>query len=293
MDFRQLKYFYEVAKQNNITKASQTLHISQPALSKMIKGLEEELGMPLILRSNKVSELTDAGKVVYEYAQRIISQVNEMHTTLNDMTHLARGEINIGVPPIVGSLYFPKVMANFHRLYPNIEINITEYGAARVVKSVEEGEFEMGVAVLPVNEEVFNIHPIVYDELKLLVHPEHRFAERDTVHLKELNGEDFIFYSEEFALYEIMRKKFIQQGFEPKILFKSSQWDFMSEMVAANLGISILPDSICRRTDQKNIKIIKLIPVSPWNLALITKKEKYISIAGRTFIDFMVASMTL
>lgn len=288
MDIRQLRYFLEVAKQKSITRAAEVLHISQPALSKMIKGLEEELGMALIVRTNKTSSVTDTGMIVMEYAQKIISQFDEMETTINDMTNLNKGSIHIGIPPIIGSLYFPKIIAEFHHKYPNVEINIREYGAAKVVKSVDEGLFELGVAVLPVDDDVFNIYPIVQDEMKLLVHRQHHLADTETVHLKELQDEDFIFYHEDFALHDIMWKKFIQQGFEPKVLFKSSQWDFMSEMVAAKLGITILPDSICNRVQNDQVKILNLVPSTPWNLAVITKKGRYISNAGRRFIEFIV-----
>ncbi|RFU64862.1 LysR family transcriptional regulator [Peribacillus glennii] len=287
MELRQLKYFLEAVKQNNITRASEHLHISQPALSKMIKSLEEEVGMPLLLRSHKTVEMTDAGQIVYEYAQKILAQVDEMNTTLNDMTSLVRGQINIGLPPIIGSLFFPKVMSEFHRQYPNVKINITEYGAARVVTSVEQGEFELGVAVLPVDEAQFNIYPIVKEELQLLVPKQHPLSARKEVHIKELKEEEFIFYSEEFALYDFVRNQCIEEGFEPKILFKSSQWDFMTEMVAANLGISILPESIGGRVENNHISILKLNPVFPWHLALITKKDRYVSFAGRAFIQFL------
>lgn len=288
MEIRQLKYFLEVAKHKSITKASESLHISQPALSKMIKGIEEELGMTLLLRSNKTNEITDAGLVVYEYAQKVIALLDEMSTTLQDMTNLMRGSINIGLPPIIGSLFFPKVIAKFHLHYPNVQINIKEYGAAKVVKSVEEGECELGVAVLPVNEEEFNIYPIVEEEMKLLVHIDHPLAKRDVVQLKELKDEEFIFYSVDFALHQIMWKKFIHEGFEPKIIFKSSQWDFMTEMVAANLGITILPESICNRVDNNLIQIVDLHPVTLWRLAVISRKDRYISYAGRMFIDYIL-----
>lgn len=288
LDIRQLKYFSEVVKHKSITKAAETLHISQPALSKMIKGLEDELGMTLIVRTNKTSNVTDAGLIVMEYAKRINSLFEEMETTLHDMTNLNKGSIHIGLPPIIGSLYFPKVIAEFHTKYPNIEIHIQEYGAAKVVKSVDEGEFELGVAVLPVDHQQFNIYPIVQDEMKLLVHFQHRLAHSQTVHISELKDEDIIFYHEDFALHDIMWEKFIEIGFEPKVLFKSSQWDFMSEMVAAKLGITILPDSICNRVQNEKVKIIDLIPSTPWNLAIITKKGRYISNAARRLIDFIV-----
>lgn len=271
-----------------MTKASDKLHISQPALSKAIKSLESEIGLTLIHRSNKTHELTDAGSVVFEYAQKIIAQVEEMSFTLHDMTNLTRGNINIGLPPIIGSLFFPKIIAAFHKAYPNIQINIREYGAAKVVKSVEEGEFEMGVAVLPLTDDSFHIFPLVKEALKLIVPESHRFANRKKVHMKELKAEEFIFYSEEFALYEIMRRKFIQEGFEPNIIFKSSQWDFMVEIVAANLGISILPESICNRANNNQVRFIDLEPVTNWELVIITKKDRYLSVASRRFIDFVL-----
>jgi DNA-binding transcriptional LysR family regulator len=289
MDLRQLKYFLEIAKQKSITKASENLHVSQPALSKMVKGLEDELGIQLIIRSNKTNDITDAGLVVQEYAQKIMLLVDEMSTTLNDMTNLSRGEIHIGIPPIIGSLFFPKVLAKFHQHYPNINITITEYGGARVVKSVEEGEFELGVAVLPIEEQHFDVYRIVEEEMKLLIHRDHPLAQKKFVELHELKNEEFIFYSEEFALHQIMWNQFINQGFEPNILFKSSQWDFMAEMVAANLGVTALPDSICNRITNAEIKIIKLRPTVHWSLAVITKKGRYISNAARAFIDFILS----
>lgn len=288
MELRQLVYFLEAAKRKSFTKASEALHISQPALSKMIKSLEEELDMTLIVRSNKTSELTDGGLIVMAYAQKVISQLDEMTKTLNDLTSLNRGSISIGIPPIIGSLYFPSVMADFHKMYPNISINITEYGGAKVVKSVEEGEFELGVAVLPIDENEFNIYPIVEDQMKLVIHHNHPLANRDPIQLRDLKDEEFIFYHEDFALHDIMWKNFIREGFEPKILFKSSQWDLMTEMVGANLGVTILPESICKRIENKQVKIINIEPKIPWNLAVITKKDKYISYATKRFIEFFL-----
>lgn len=288
LELRQLQLFIEVAKHKSITKAAESMHLSQPALSKSIRVLEEELGMTLVIRANKTSDLTDAGKIVLEYAQKMVGILSEMKTTLNDITNLSRGQITIGLPPIIGSLFFPRVIAKFHHAFPNIELNITEYGGARVVKSVEEGEFELGVAVLPIDEKQFDVYPIVEEEMKLLVFKDHRLASRKVVDIKELKEEEFIFYHEEFALNQIMRNQFIEVGFEPKILFQSSQWDLMTEMVAANLGITILPRSICNRAFNPDLRVIELKEDILWRLAVITKKDRYISNAGRTFIDFIL-----
>ncbi|WP_112181939.1 MULTISPECIES: LysR family transcriptional regulator [Paraliobacillus] len=287
MELRQLHYFFEVAKQKSISKAALVLHVSQPALSKMLKNMEEELGMTLLIRTNKTSELTDAGMVVYEYAKKINNDLKDMTTVLNDLTELKRGEIHFGLPPIIGSLFFPDLLAKFHKLYPNIKITITEYGGAKVVKSVQEGELDLAVTVLPVDENLFDSYPIVKEDMKVIVHRDHPLANRDIVDLSELGEEEFIFYHEDFALHDLMWEKFLQAGYEPKILFKSSQWDLMSEMVVANLGITILPKSICERVKSDRVHVLDLTPVIPWNLAVIQKKDKYLSFAGRTFIQFI------
>lgn len=287
MEFRQLHYFLEVAKQRNMTKAAENLHLSQPALSKMLKGLEEELGMALIVRTNKSSELTDAGFIVMEYAQKMIALQNEMSTTLSDMTNLQRGSIHLGIPPIAGSLFFPKALAQFHHEYPNITIEITEYAAPRLTKKVLDGEIELGIAVLPIDENLFDIQPILSEEIKLLVHNNHSLTHHDTINLKNLKEEECIFFNDDFALHEIMRRQCIHSGFEPNILFTSSQWDFMVEMVSANLGITFLPESLCQRIDNKQVKVLDFKPTALWNLAVITKKNTYVSNAARTFIHFM------
>ncbi|WP_026021824.1 LysR family transcriptional regulator [Bacillus timonensis] len=289
MEFRQLLSFMEVAKYKSITRAAESLHISQPALSKSLIALEEELGMTLMIRTNKTSDLTDSGRVVLDYAQRMISLLDEMKMTLSDVTNLARGEISIGLPPFIGGLFFPKVITKFHRTYPNINLNITEYGGARVVKSVEDGEFELGVTVLPIDETRFHVYPIVEEKMRLLVHKDHRFVGRNSVSIKELKEEEIIFYHEEFSLHQILMNHFHTAGFEPRILFKSSQWDLMSEMVAANLGITILPHSICNRVLHPDVRIIDTKQKILWKLAVITKRDRYISNAAKAFIDFILS----
>lgn len=288
MEIRQLNYFQEIAKHKSMTKAADSLHISQPALSKMMKSLEDEIGLPLLNRTNKICELTDSGIIVLEYTKKIQSLFHEMSDTLNDMTNLQRGNIHIGLPPFAGSLFFPKVIAKFHEQYSNIQINITENGAARIVKSVEDGELDLGVAVLPIEERNLNVYPIVEDEMKLLVPTSHPYANRNCVSLHDLKDEKFIFYNEDFGLYHLIKKEFLKQGIELKILFKSSQWDFMVEMVAAKLGVAVLPEPFCRLILHKEIRMIDIEPVILRKLAVITKKDRYISYAARKFIDFIL-----
>lgn len=288
MDIRQLGYFLEVAKQMSFSRAAEKLHLTQPTLSKMVKNLEDELQVVLFDRTTKHMQLTDAGAIVLSEAQEIMRRIENMSSKLSDMMEIKQGRIKIGLPPVIGSLFFPKLLSDFHRMYPQIQIHLYEEGAKRVEKFVEDGSIDFGFAVLPVNENTFETFPFVEQELKLIVYPQHHLAGLNQVSLQALRNETFIYFVEDFALHDRIREHCIRVGFEPVIAYESSQWDFISEMVANQQGISILPEPLCQKLNPDRIKTISIIdPCIPWNLALIWRKNKYLSYATRELMAFI------
>ncbi|TYR79849.1 LysR family transcriptional regulator [Priestia megaterium] len=291
MDVRHLHYFTEVARHRNFTRASEVLHISQPSLSKMVKSLEEELGTTLLDRSAKKIELTDAGMIVYEQAESILSSLHDLSNSLYDLMHLKKGTIKIGIPPIIGTLFFPSIIKSFREKYPDIQLQLIEYGAKKMQKIVEQGAVDVGVVLLPVDEDIFSATPLAKETLQLVVHKSHPFANHSTISLKELKDEIFISFHEDFTMYEMVYNECLKSGFEPNIAYKSSQWDFIGEMVAANLGIALFPYSLCEKLDLEHVKVIHLENAIPWELALIAKKDRYISYATQAFIDHIKSTV--
>lgn len=287
MDIRQLSYFIEVAKQMSFSKAAEQLRVSQPSLSKMVKNLEDELGAVLFDRTTKKMQLTDAGKVVIGQAQEIMKLIQNLSSELSDVMEIKKGSIKIGIPPVIGSLFFPKLVRDFQLLYPNIEIELVEEGAKVIEKLAEEGSVDVWISLLPVDEDLFEVHPFASSELKLIVYPEHRLANSNQVSLFELKDEPIILLREEFALHDLIFKACIQDGFEPKISFKSSQWDFIGEMVANRLGVSIFPEALCQKLESSRIKTVSIVnPGISWDLALMWPKNKYLSFVSKEFIRF-------
>ncbi|RLQ95411.1 LysR family transcriptional regulator [Falsibacillus albus] len=286
MDIKHLTYFIEVAKQKNFTKASHILHISQPALSKMIKNLEAELDVTLIDRTYKKMELTDAGKVVYEKGVKVVQFMADLDQSLYDVINLKKGTIKIGLPPIIGSLFFPGIMADFRKKYPDVVIKIMEFGAKKVEDSIEEGLIDIGVVPLPVKDDIFDQIPFLKEGMSVIVHESHPLSKRDFIHLKEVSHENFILFNEDFALHDLIIQACIKEGFYPEIVLESSQWDFLVEMVAVNIGITILPNSISEKIDLPAIKIVPLKPASLlWELSVIMKKNRYVPYVGKAFIE--------
>jgi DNA-binding transcriptional LysR family regulator len=287
MDIRQLQYVWEVVRYKSFTKAAEALHITQPTISKMIRNLENELGTDVFVRNGKRVELTDAGQVIYSRAQHILHSFENLSSELNDLTHLKNGRIRIGLPPMVGANFFPTVMSQFRKQYPGIILQMVEDGSKKIEAGVGDGTLDVGVVLLPIAEEQFDYFSFVDKILKLVVHPTHRLAEREQVALSELAQESFISFREDFTLHDRIITECLRAGFQPNVLYESSQWDFISELVAANLGIAMLPETICATLDPHRVSTISLVdPVIPWQLAMIWRKEGYLSFAAREWIRF-------
>lgn len=289
MDIRHLMYFSAVAKQGSFTKASEVLHVSQPTLSKMVRLLEEELGVTLFDRSNKQIKLTDAGMTIFRSAQQIIQSMDNMSAELNDLVNLKKGTLNVGLPPMIGGRFFPSIVERFHNKYPKIRLNLTEQGGKRIEADVDSGELDVGIVILPVEGEAsFVLEPFTEDRLSVVIHPSHPLADRKEISLKELANEPFILFREDFTLHHLIKEACRKCGFDPAVVFESTQWDFMTEMVSSKFGITLLPERVCRSLDPVRFRTVQLVnPVIPWRISMIWSKDKYVSLAAREWIRFV------
>lgn len=287
MDIRQLEYFLEIAKQLNFTKAASVLLVSQPSLSKTIKSMEDELGVPLFYRSAKQLELTDAGKALLVNAKTVIEAFNNLTSELNDVVNLKKGEVRIGIPPIIGAAFFSTIISQFIETYPQIEVTLTEVGSKKIKDGVEEGILDIGlICNLPIQKGSFETIKLLRDPLMLIAHEEHRLADKSTVSFTDIDSEPLIQYRHDFSLHDSIMEECARNDIYPHIVCESSQRDFMIEMVEAKLGIALLPSQICETiTNNKIVTIPFEQPTINLELGMIWKKNKYLPFAVREFID--------
>lgn len=142
------------------------------------------------------------------------------------------------------------------------------------------------VCSLPAAQDDFAMITFIEDPLMLIVNPEHHLAKKEYVDFADLADEAFVLYREDFSLHDRIIERCIQNGFQPKVLCESSQRDFMTEAVAANLGIALLPKKICDELDPARIKAIAIREPLHLQLAVIWKKDKYLSFAAREWLNF-------
>ncbi|WP_175987483.1 cidABC operon transcriptional activator CidR [Bacillus sp. Marseille-Q1617] len=286
MDIRHLKYFIEVVRFKSFTRAADHLFVTQPTISKMIRNLEDELGVELFDRSRRQLVLTDAGHAILKQAQTIDKAFENVQQELDDLIGLQRGHIRIGLPPIMDAGQFISVLGEFHQLYPHITFQLIENGTKRIEEDILGDHLDVGIAVPPTPEENFHHFSFMKEELLAVVPKTHRFSARKQIKLKELENELLILFNKDFALHDRIRGACKEAGFIPKVVSESSQWDFIGKMIKAELGVSILPASVYKllKEDLVAIKVVK--PVIEWDLAIIWRKNQYLSYATKEWLKF-------
>jgi DNA-binding transcriptional LysR family regulator len=294
MDIRQLRYFLEIIRQNSFSKAAQTIHISQPTLSKVIRTMEEELNMPLFERSTRRVRLTDAGELLARHARRVIQAMEDLEAAFDDLAQLRAGTLRLGLPPVIGVSFFASAIAEYKRRYPQIRVELIEEGGKDIEKAVMDGNVDVGVVVMPVSDGKLGTMPLLKRRLKLVLSVRHPLKGRTEVELKQLRNERFILFRKGFSLHDRVREACVREGFEPIVVAESSQWDLIGEMVAAGLGVSFLPETICEQLNREKLWIVPHVhPAIPWNLALIWNKDRYFTRAAREWVEIVGKSLDL
>jgi len=284
MDLRQLEYFQMVSRLNNITRAAERLHVAQPSITVAIKKLEDELGIQLFDRSQKKIILTTEGKVFLKRVETILSSLDDAIIEMQDYQGLAKGVIRLGVPPMIGSFIFPEIFAGFRKLYPNIDFIITEEGSLAVRELLEQGELDLGIIILREESKFLDTVVIQENQIVACLPLHHPLAESKTISFDDLRQEKFILLKEDTFHRRAVLEACNKSGYYPEIIISSSQTETIRALVANGLGISFLLDSIAQR--KKDLVGIPLEDPIKINIDLAWKKDKYLSVASQTFIDY-------
>jgi DNA-binding transcriptional LysR family regulator len=286
LEIKQLESFMEVTRTGNFTTAAENLFITQPALSRIIKSLEDDLGTPLLIRTRKKLILTDAGRILKKHAIKIEKQLQLLDAELDEMFMLKKRHVRIGLPTITNSIFFSQLLASFHEEYPEVTFLLEEDGSKPIEEKIVNGLLDFGVIVLSENNDNLDFYMFVNEKLKLVVPSSHPLAEKQEVSLLELKDESFIMFNRDFELRNLVITACREAGFQPKIISETSQLDFIQELVAYNIGITLLPESTCLELTNDFQTITVTSPSIEWNLALIWKKDASLSQVAKEFIRF-------
>ncbi|NMA51862.1 MAG: LysR family transcriptional regulator [Peptococcaceae bacterium] len=267
MKFKQLEAFLWVTELQSFTKAARQLYMSQPAVSFQIKALEENLEVDLFQRGDKKVILTEAGRLLYPEAKKMIKHYNKIKAGLDDLKGLKTGNLVIGASTIPGEYVMPLLIGGFKELYPGIQISLKIAGSGLVTRWVREREIDLGITGIPVEGDGIECTPWLQDEMVLIVNQSHPWAQKGVINLDELKNGVMILREKgsgtRRSLEMILEEKGIQLDDIPKGMELGSTRAVITA-VEAGLGVSIVSRYAVK--DVLQLKRISEVQVEGLNL---------------------------
>ncbi|MDO4962616.1 MAG: LysR family transcriptional regulator [bacterium] len=286
IDLELYRVFYTVAKHKHMTKASEELHISQPAISQSIKKLEDQLGGTLFLRSNKGMELTMEGKMFYEYVKGALELINNAENEFTSFKDLSKGEIKIGCSTTLTKLVLIDSLKKFHLDYPNININIINDLTSNLINDLKLGKLDFVIFnESNIKETNLNLEKIKELPQGFIYNPEFYY---DSVNsFEDLNSIPLILQKEEANSRKLLDYIALNNNVKLTPKMEVVSQDLITEFVNIGLGVGFSIIDLAKR-NYKNLKELKINKKIPnINIYLATNKYVSLTFASKTFINYL------
>jgi DNA-binding transcriptional LysR family regulator len=289
LNLRQLEAFYFVVKRKSFTRAAEELNVTQPAVSIQVKSLEKSLNLKLIQRVGKRVQLNEAGELLYQYAEKIFNLVSDADEKMGDFKKLMRGTLQIGATKNYARYIMPSLLSEFQRRYPRVKVILDEGNSEDMARSVLEMKNELAfIAQINLDRKIKSIFFSTV-EFVLAASPEHRFSQRKSISLKELNEEPVILREKGSGLRAAILRKFHEYGIWPSVIIEASSLDFIVGYVKQNKGVSFMFEPDIKEELEKGI--LKVIPIDEGNIILFTDiisyNEKSLSPPAEAFLKMV------
>ncbi|MGD8190727.1 LysR family transcriptional regulator [Brevibacillus ginsengisoli] len=287
MEWQQLEYFQTVARLQHMTLAAQSLSISQPALSRSIARLENELGVPLFERSGRSIVLNRYGRLFLKRVNRIMHEYSEGKQEIEDLIHPEHGEVSLGFLHTLGVQFIPDLIRSFRCLYPEIRFQLHQNGTQILLDQLASGEIDLCMAALQDTKLPIQWTELISEELFVIVPKDHRLARSKQILLEEIRNEPLISFKKGYGLRKIMDDLLLEAGISPVIRFEGEEVHTIAGLVAAGLGVAILPDT--KGLDLSGISLLSVQrPVCRRVIGIARLEGRYLSPAVEQFQQFVI-----
>lgn len=239
LSLRLLRIFFAAAEHNNFSRAAEMLYISQPAVSKSIQELEQQIGLVLFDRSRRVLTLTEAGQLLYQYAQHLFAVEKSAEIALDQLKGLERGHLALGASRTIGTYLLPPLLSQFHRAYPGIQLSLEIANTQTILKHLHTKPLDLAFVEGPVKDNDLDVRVWGKDHLVVIVAPGHPLLAEQPVTLKRLANESYIQREHGSGTREIVDAVFEKHGLQPDVVIELESNQAVKQAVIAGLGFSI------------------------------------------------------
>lgn len=286
MDFPRLEVFRAVARRLSFSRAAEDLHLSQPAVSKHIRQLEAEWGVPLFQRLGNRVELTEAGRLLADYAGRVAVLTEDVRRVIGELEGLQRGALRLGASSTPGLYLLPDVLARFQAQFPRVEASLAITNSADVARRVLAGEFDLGFVGSPADGPGLQSRPFVDDEIVLVAPPRHALLGRRTFTREMLAGETLIVREAGSGTRQAVEVHLARLGMAPGRVVEMVGVEATKRAVAAGLGVAFISRrAIGLEAAHRLLSTVEMAELRfARPLALVTRKDARPSSSALAFL---------
>ncbi|GAL31055.1 aromatic hydrocarbon utilization transcriptional regulator CatR (LysR family) [Vibrio variabilis] len=245
MEIKQIRYFIAVAQELHFRNAARRLNISQPPLSYQIRKLEDELGVLLLERDTRNVTLTKAGKYFYDRSQRILNKLDKEVAVTQNIHNGQTGSIVLGFSGSAVFSLLPAIIKQSRYIFPDLILDVRQLTTQEQIKELNLGNIDVGILVPPVYDNTINTYTIKREGFNLCVPENHHLASRHCIDIVELSNEKFVMTRREDGegYYDLIIALCMEGGFTPSIIQTAKEQQTIVSLVAACIGIAIVPES--------------------------------------------------
>ncbi|MBM2811520.1 MAG: LysR family transcriptional regulator [Chloroflexi bacterium] len=291
LNFHQLRIFSVVAQHKSFSRAARELKISQPAVSAQVRQFEEDLGVVLIDRVKHSVDLTDAGRTVTNYAQRIFSIADQLVESVESLRDLTHGRLVVGASPTIAEYVLPPLFARFRRTHPGIELRMQVGPGRTILDCVLRNQLDMGFIGEEARARDVIVTPFAADDLVLIAAPGHPLAEADSITRDQLTDLEFVLREEPSWVRRAVDRLFAQIDVTPRVTLELSTNGAVKQAVMANIGVSVLS----HRASALELDTGRLVALTAPDLEfqralnVVYHRDKQLTGPERAFLDLVLA----
>ena len=246
MEIHQLRYFFAVANEGSFSRAAAKVRVAQPSLSQQIRKLEAEVGQPLFDRLPRSVVLTEAGRCFIEYARQILASIGDARRCVDELKGKVAGKVAVGAIPTIAPFVLPELVVTFQKHYPDVTLEIVEDVTDAITRRIEAGELDVALASTCRPSPTLQRDSLGTEPLLALVPEEHPLAKKDLVEFDDLKSQRFLLLHEMHCLSQQVNHLLESRRLRPEIALAGSQLSTIANMVAASIGVSIVPQMMMR-----------------------------------------------
>ena len=282
-----LLVFYEVVKSKGFSKAAEALSMTQPGVSNHVAQLEVQIGKALLKREKGALELTEEGKKIFRYAEKMVKVAQELERAIHGMQKDIRPSLRIGTTRTYARVMMPQILGSFQKTYPQIMIKLDMGGSEDMEKTLFSSQNDIVIIANPTNSKNLWLFPFIKEELFLITPQTHTLATRNSVTLQEIKDYPLIMREERSATRRIVLSSLKDLSVNPAVLVEAKSTEFIKAWVAQGKGVSIMSRRAITEEDRRNLMVIPFENPLFLEIFVVSLKSRRYDVWIHRFIDLM------